>query len=385
LSKTADKTNPFWGKGLYWQRLGPMHYSWDWGNVHFVALDGNRLDPYREELGAEQLAWLKADLSFQPHDKPLILFCHQSLAATKPAAYLPGGVKDSAQLAELLQGRKVLGAFCGHLHRTFSTRLADFPVYQTGAFCGAWESGPCLDGTPRGFRFIQIKNGRMKTAYTNREGHYPLYVASPAGTVEQTTPTQSGKIEIEVVVVDFGKPLDVTARYADQPAPLKLASRDELWSTWKGTLDTSLEYDGYRTVHVASRLGDDVSTCDMNYLVLNGRAQPYRADAPARLSFDVRGCAKEATIFFNGKPLGMVAAETPAKTVVSFDIPSDRLAQLNRATVRTDGPFRLANIQLQYKKHAVHDPRYAVFEPHDFNKATSASSRPEDALYFCLP
>jgi hypothetical protein len=118
--------------------------------------------------------------------------------------YLSGGVKDNAPLADLLQGRKVLGAFCGHLHRTFSARLADFPVYHTGAFCGAWESGPCLDGTPKGFRFIHIKNGLMKTAYTNREGRYPLYVASPTGTVEQTTPTQSGKIEIEVVAVDFG-------------------------------------------------------------------------------------------------------------------------------------------------------------------------------------
>ena len=43
------------------------------------------LIPTREKLGAEQLAWLKADLSFQPHDKPLVLFCHQSVAATKPA------------------------------------------------------------------------------------------------------------------------------------------------------------------------------------------------------------------------------------------------------------------------------------------------------------
>ena len=109
------------------------------------------------------------------------------------------------------------------------------------------------------------------------------------GRLEQTTPTQSGKIEIEVVVVDFGKPLEVTAQYADQPVPLKLASREELWSTWKGTLDTSLAYDGDRVVHVASRLGDDVSTCDIHYLVLNGRAQPYRADAPAKLTFQVRG------------------------------------------------------------------------------------------------
>ena len=31
----------------------------------------------------------------------------------------------------------MLGIFCGHLHLTFaSARLGEFPVYQTGAFCG---------------------------------------------------------------------------------------------------------------------------------------------------------------------------------------------------------------------------------------------------------
>ena len=168
--------------------------------------------------------------------------------------------------------------------------------------------------------------------------------------------------------------------------PLKLASREELWSTWKGTVDTSLAYDGDRVVHVSSRLGDDVSTCDIHYLVLNGRAEPYRADAPAKLTFQVRGVyATAKEILFNGKPLGTVAAKTPDKTVLSFDIPSDRLAKVNRVTVRTGGPFRLANVKLEYKKHAFYDLRYAAFEPHDFSKATSASSRPEDALYFCLP
>ncbi len=119
--------------------------------------------------------------------------------------------------------------------------------------------------------------------------------------------------------------------------------------------------------------------------MLNGRAQPYRADASAKLTFQVRGVyATEKEIFFNGKPLGTVAAKTPTKTLLSFDIPSDRLAKVNRVTVRTDGPFRLANVKLEYKKHAFYDLRYATFEPHDFSKATSASSRPEDALYFCL-
>jgi hypothetical protein len=167
--------------------------------------------------------------------------------------------------------------------------------------------------------------------------------------------------------------------------PLKLASRDELWATWKGTVDTSLAYDGDRVVHVESRLGDDVSTCDIHYLVLNGRAQPYQADAPAKLIFEVRGISAEAEILLNDKPLGTVAAKTPSKTVLSFDIPSDRLAKVNRVTVRTDGSARLTSIKLEYKKHSVYDLRYVTFEPHDFNKATSASSRPEEALYFCLP
>jgi hypothetical protein len=388
--KAVDRNDPLWGKGLYRHLLGPMHYSWDWGNVHFVALDGTSFPPYEEKLGAEQLAWLKADLSFQPHDKPLVLFCHEPVVATKNVS---GGLKDAEQLASVLQGRKVLGIFCGHLHLTFtSARLGEFPVYQTGAFCGdggcdpdkwVW-SGPNDDGAPQGFRLVQIKNGRMKTAYSNREGRYPLYIVLPAAPLKSRT-AQSGKIEIEVVVVDFGKPVEATARYADRPVPLELVSREELWSTWKGTVDTSLAYDGDRVVHVSSRLGDDVSTCDIRYLVLNGRPEPYRADAPATLTFEVRGIRAEAEILLNDKPLGTVAANTPAKTVLSFDIPSDRLAKVNRVTVRAGGPFSLAAVKLEYKKRFFYDLRYYGVASHDFNKATSASSRPEHALYFCLP
>jgi hypothetical protein len=387
LADGPEKNDPIYGKGLYRQVFGPMHYSWDWGNVHFVALDGTRI-PYKESLGAEQLAWLKADLSFQPHDKPLVLFCHQPVVTMKEK-------KGTEPLVSVLKGRKVLGIFCGHQHMTYSTRLGEFPVYQTGAFCGQWESAPCSDGTPKGYRFIQIKKGQMKTAYTNREGYYPLYVASPTGKViaaaEKITQSQSGTIELEVVVVDFGKPVKVTAQYASQPVPLKLVSREELWSTWKGTVDTSLAYDGEQVVHVSSRLGGDVSTCDMRYLVLNGRTQTYLAHAPAKLTFQVGPFfgspvhIAAGEILFNDKPLGTVAANTPDKTVLSFDIPSDRLAKVNRVTVHTDGPFRFCRMKLEYKKHSVYDIRYTILVPHDFSKTTSASSKPEDALFFCLP
>ena len=207
LAKNADTSDPRYGKGLYRQLLGPMHYSWDWANVHFVALDGTTL-PYQEKLGEEQLAWLRADLAFQASKKPLILFCHQSAPQ----------LADAKSLTNLLAGHNVLAIFCGHLHATFTTRLGDIPVYQTGALSGSWWSGPNPDGTPQGFRLVQIRGGRLNTTYASREGRRPVYVVSP-----KASSVQAGKIDIEVSLLDFGERLTPSARYAGQPVPLELS------------------------------------------------------------------------------------------------------------------------------------------------------------------
>jgi hypothetical protein len=370
--KNADKTDPLYGKGLYRQLIGPMHYSWDWGNVHFVALDGTRL-PYQEKLGAEQLAWLKADLGFQPKGKPLVLFCHQS--APK--------LLDTKELASILHDRNVLGIFCGHLHSTFTTHLENIPVYHTGAFCGTWWSGPNMDGTPQGFRIVQIKADRLKTAYSNREGRWPLYVASPSA-----TSVQSGKVPIEVVALDFGKRRELTAQYAGQSIPIELASREELWSTWKGTVDTAKAYDGDRVVRVSSRAGNDVSTCDVRYLVFNSRPEPYQTDAPAKLKVDVRGVHGVSAVLLNGKPLGTIPANTPNGATLSFDIPHDRLTKIVQVTVRASGRRSAINvgpIWLEYKKAKFQDLRYASFARHSISGAATAGTEPKKDWYFCLP
>ena len=372
LAKGAETNDPLWGKGLYRQLLGPMHYSWDWGDVHFVALDGTSL-PYQEKLGAEQLAWLKADLGFQPKDKRLVLFCHQS--APK--------LLDAKQLAGILHDRNVLGIFCGHLHATFTTQLENNPVYHTGAFCGQWWSAPNMDGSPQGFRIVQIKAGRMKTAYSNREGRWPLYVASPSA-----SSVQSGKVPIEVVVLDFGKRREPTAQYAGKSVPLALASREELWSIWKGTVDTAKAYDGDRVVGVSSRAGKDASTCDVRYLVFNGRPEPYRADAPATLKFEARGVYGASAVLLNGKPLGTIPADAPNGTTLSFDIPRDRLTKLVQVTVRAGArrnTVRVGPIWLEFKKQKLYDLRYATFERHSIGGAAAAGVEPKKDWYFCLP
>ena len=372
----ADKSHPLYGKGLYRQLLGPTYYAWDWGDVHFVALDGTSL-PYQEKLGEEQFAWLRADLAFQPADKPLVLFCHQSLPA----------LRDAQELASMLRGRRVLGAFCGHLHSTFDTELAGFPVYHTGALSGAWWSGPNPDGTPQGFRLVQIKGGRLKTAYSSREGRYPLYVASPlASTV------QEGKITIEVVLLDFGKPAELSARLAEDTVLLQQVAREELWSTWKGTADTTKVNDGDRLLHLTSRLGNEVSRSEMRYLIVNGRRQPYQADAPATLKLRVRQINAPDEVLLNGQPLATIPADTPNETTLSFEIAPERLAKVNRVTLRAAvergndrDDFSVGPIWLEYKKRKIYDLRFPTFHRYSIGDVPGNRYRPETDCYFCLP
>jgi len=372
----ADKNHPHYGKGLYRQLLGPAYYAWDWAGVHFVALDGTSL-PYEEKLGEEQLAWLRADLAFQPADKPLVLFCHQSLAA----------LRDADELAGVLQGRRVLGAFCGHLHRTFSTELAGFPVYHTGALSGAWWSGPNPDGTPQGFRLVQINNGKLKTAYGGREGRYPLYVAAPPA-----SSVQAGKIPFEVVLLDFGKPVEPAAQLADHALPLQCVLREGLWSTWKGTADTTQVDDGDRLLRLTSRLGSEVSRSEMRYLVVNGRRQPYRADAPAALKFQVRRVNAPNEVLLDGLPLAIIPANTPDEATVSFEISPDRLAKVNRVTLRAAierendrDDFSAGPIWLEYKARKFYDLRFPTFDRQNVGDAPGAHYQPERDWYFCLP
>lgn len=370
----ADPTHPFYGKGLYRKLLGPTYYSWDWGDVHFIALDGTSL-PYQEKLGAEQLEWLKADLEFQPAGKPLVVFCHQSLPK----------LRDAGELEQVLRGRRVLGAFCGHLHSTFTTQMADFPVYHSGALSGAWWSGPNPDGSPQGFRLVQIAGGQLKTAYTSREGAYPLCVVAPSA-----SSVQSGQIETEVQLVDFGRPVQVSAWFEGNEIPLKPAGRDELWSTWKTALDTTLARDGDRTLKVVSKLGAEISSSETRYLIVNDRRDDsYRPAASALLSVQVRAVDAVNTVLLDGESLGVIPADTPAETTLTFPIDQQRLGKLNRVTVRAAAQgaakdqFSVGPVWLEYQGKRIHDLRYPTFGRHTIGG--NDPQRGEQDLYFCLP
>jgi len=62
---------------MFREFMGPLHYSFDYRGVHFIALDNVSLG--RPAVGAEQLAWMKADLARFPKTTLIIVFTHRPL------------------------------------------------------------------------------------------------------------------------------------------------------------------------------------------------------------------------------------------------------------------------------------------------------------------
>lgn len=374
--KGSDPKHPYYGKGLYRQQFGPTYYSWDWGPVHCVALDGTSL-PYQEKLGDGQRAWLTADLGFQPPDKPILLFCHQPLHQ----------LRDAKELAGVLHGHRVLAAFCGHWHSTFTAELAGIPIYLTGAMCGAWWSGPNPDGTPQGFRLVQFDGQSVKTEYFNREGRDSVAVVEPLAKA-----ALSGRVEFKATLLDFGGSVELAARFQGRRVGVELDHREPLWSTWKGTIDTREVYDGVRALKLAAQMGNEMSWTETRYLVVNHHPEPFQTDAPAVLKLAVRAIDAADEVLLNGVPLGTIPATTSANTVLQFPIPATRLTRLNRVTIRAVpqrgrdlDDFSVGPLSLEYRGAKIYDLRYPSFERHLIGDADAARCKPERDFYFCLP
>ncbi len=93
--------------------FGPTHYSFDHKGVHFVALD-NVSDP-GARVGAEQLAWLEADLAKRGKDDPIVVLTHRPLFDLAPK--WDWATRDGDQAIALLMPYRNVTVFYGHIHQ----------------------------------------------------------------------------------------------------------------------------------------------------------------------------------------------------------------------------------------------------------------------------
>lgn len=192
--KVADDT--------FERHYGPSYYSFDYGPVHFIALDdvhwngvdGNRKkERYTGGLGPRQLAFVKADLARVPDNQLVVLMMHIPLSGSR-------GWKDNdrEELFKLIQQRPHCISISGHTHTQMHHWLdpedgwmSDKPHHHivNVTVSGSWWSGApdeegiphtiMKDGAPNGYAIMTFDGAdydwRFKAARRPADDQMSIY------------------------------------------------------------------------------------------------------------------------------------------------------------------------------------------------------------------
>lgn len=73
-----SKNHPLYGKNMYRYFLGPNYYSFNYGGIHFIAIDAVNYQDlyYYGGVDSVQLNWLEGDLKYVPLNIPIVTFNH---------------------------------------------------------------------------------------------------------------------------------------------------------------------------------------------------------------------------------------------------------------------------------------------------------------------
>jgi hypothetical protein len=164
--------------------FGPTYYSFDWGPVHVVVLNGNKPIPGGEgwkavhgAIEGNEMAWLRADLAAQPEGKPIVVGVHIPIVSTYPerrrespkdAPYWE--VTNDNELTDLLSRHQVRVVLQGHMHENERAMVGPVEYVETVSIAGSWfKSGPgferCVDGCPRGYRIVSVDGTKITHRY----------------------------------------------------------------------------------------------------------------------------------------------------------------------------------------------------------------------------
>ncbi len=163
-----------------WERVyGPPTYAFDYGNAHFIAIDGVMYDghkkrgQYHAEFG-RHLKFIENDLKFVPKDKLVVLMMHIPLIEAL----------DKSAYFKLLLGRPHTLSLAAHWHKQQHFFLGEndgwpgpephhLVVHATA--CGSWWQGApdelgiphttMRDGGPNGYSVLSIDGHRYSLRF----------------------------------------------------------------------------------------------------------------------------------------------------------------------------------------------------------------------------
>jgi len=152
--------------------MGPSHFSYNVGNVHYVVLKdvfyygySYRYIGYIDEA---QLAWLEQDLQKIKPGSTLIVSLHiptvygESETSPDYNYLIASSVMNRSALFKILAPFNT-HILAGHSHTQWNTAISEnISEHVHAAACAAWWQGElCTDGTPKGYTVYEIDGDKV--------------------------------------------------------------------------------------------------------------------------------------------------------------------------------------------------------------------------------
>ena len=158
------------GEKIFEDNLGPVYYSFNYGDRHFIVLamargvDGTP----RPELLTEQLEWLKNDLAYVSAETEIVVFEHNPKFGK---FIIDNGKGESFDLSK----RKLVIFITGHWHAHQARHSKDGVL----AITTAPPNKGGIDHSPRCFRIFTFSNGKLSINSRIGNQKHKLTIVSP--------------------------------------------------------------------------------------------------------------------------------------------------------------------------------------------------------------
>jgi hypothetical protein len=185
----VSSEHPLYGKKMFRYFLGPNYYSFNYGGIHFVSIDGVDYQNlyYFGGVDSLQLVWLENDMKHLPEKTPVLTFNHIPFVSPGfsfqdyendtfygPSLLLQDGKLEHRHIVyNYTEVRKRIGkhpyplALAGHYHAAMEGTLSGDQTrfVQTSAITRPDSFGHEAGFTVRsGFTVYKVKNGKIMSS-----------------------------------------------------------------------------------------------------------------------------------------------------------------------------------------------------------------------------
>lgn len=180
----VSASHPLYARKMYRHYLGPDYYSFNYGGVHFIALNSEDYDDqsYYGHIDSVQVEWLQGDLALVPASMPVVTFNHIPFftaaemingydeESVAPTVIRVGGkasfrhtVSNAGEVLEILRAHRYPLALGGHIHIRETLEYAlggqNTRFEQAAAVVGPSEGGGLHFSS--GITVYRVRNGEI--------------------------------------------------------------------------------------------------------------------------------------------------------------------------------------------------------------------------------